>query len=115
MFHCLPVNDTLRTVILANFLSTIGGKTGNGIAQPTITDTDIENIKKISKRKKAFEILSNSLAPSIFGHDYIKKAVFLMLLGGMEKNLSNGTHIRGYVTTQINGTGSKRSSGSSRF
>lgn len=89
----------LRTVILANYITTFAGKAGNGIAQPTITDSDIENIKKLAKRKKAFEILSNSLAPSIYGHDYIKKAVFLMLLGGMEKNLSNGTHIRGYVIT----------------
>ena len=86
-----------RTVILANYITTFAGKTGNGIAQPTITDTDIENIKKVGKRRKAFDILSNSLAPSIYGHDHIKKAVFLMLLGGMEKNLANGTHIRGYV------------------
>ena len=87
-------------MILANYITTFAGKAGNGIAQPTITDTDIENIKKVARRKKAFDILANSLAPSIYGHDYIKKAVFLMLLGGMEKNLSNGTHIRGYGSNE---------------
>ncbi|KAF8975422.1 MCM DNA helicase complex subunit [Entomortierella lignicola] len=108
-------SSTFKTVILANYITTFAGKAGNGIAQPTITDTDIENIKKIAKRKKAFEILSNSLAPSIYGHDYIKKAVFLMLLGGMEKNLSNGTHIRGDINILMVGDPSTAKSQILRF
>ncbi|KAG0365569.1 minichromosome maintenance protein 3 [Gamsiella multidivaricata] len=108
-------SSTFKTVILANYITTFAGKAGNGIAQPTITDTDIENIKKVAKRKKAFEILSNSLAPSIFGHEYIKKAVFLMLLGGMEKNLSNGTHIRGDINILMVGDPSTAKSQILRF
>ncbi|KAF9113321.1 MCM DNA helicase complex subunit [Mortierella sp. AM989] len=108
-------SSTFKTVILANYITTFAGKAGNGIAQPTITDTDIENIKKIAKRKKAFDILSNSLAPSIYGHDYIKKAVFLMLLGGMEKNLANGTHIRGDINILMVGDPSTAKSQILRF
>ncbi|KAF8930537.1 MCM2/3/5 family-domain-containing protein [Dissophora ornata] len=108
-------SSTFKTVILANYITTFSGKAGNGIAQPTITDTDIENIKKIAKRKKAFDILSNSLAPSIYGHEYIKKAVFLMLLGGMEKNLANGTHIRGDINILMVGDPSTAKSQILRF
>ncbi|KAG0378638.1 MAG: MCM2/3/5 family-domain-containing protein [Linnemannia gamsii] len=108
-------SSTFKTVILANYITTFAGKAGNGIAQPTITDSDIENIKKLAKRKKAFEILSNSLAPSIYGHDCIKKAVFLMLLGGMEKNLSNGTHIRGDINILMVGDPSTAKSQVLRF
>lgn len=56
---------------------------------------DMKNIRKISERDDVFDLLGNSLAPSIYGHLWIKKAVILLMLGGNEKNLKNGTHLRG--------------------
>ncbi|KAF2666844.1 DNA replication licensing factor mcm3 [Microthyrium microscopicum] len=108
-------SSTFRTVILANNIIQLSSKSGGGIAQATITDTDIRNINKIAKHKKVFDLLSQSLAPSIYGHDYIKKAILLMLLGGMEKNLENGTHLRGDINILMVGDPSTAKSQLLRF
>jgi DNA replication licensing factor MCM3 len=84
-------NLMVRTLILANNIRLIG----SNIQTTVISDMDIQEIKKLAKKDDIVDLLSKSLAPSIYGHEYIKKSVLLLLLGGMEKNLENGTHIRG--------------------
>lgn len=60
---------------------------------------DLKNITDISKKykMKIADVLSKSLGPSIQGHPDIKKGILLMLVGGTEKNLENGTHLRGDI------------------
>ncbi|CAG8439865.1 14433_t:CDS:10 [Funneliformis mosseae] len=84
---------TFKTVIIANNVIILSGEIG----YKAITDVDTANIEKIAKNGNVFELLSRSLAPSIYGHEMIKKAILLMLLGGKEQNLSSGTHIRGDI------------------
>lgn len=104
-----------KAIILANNIVLLSSKSGGGVATATITDTDIRNINKVSKKKNLLELLSQSLAPSIYGHDYIKKAILLMLLGGMEKNLENGTHLRGDINILMVGDPSTAKSQLLRF
>jgi DNA replicative helicase MCM subunit Mcm2 (Cdc46/Mcm family) len=65
----------------------------------------VAKIKRFSRSKQynPFEMLAHSLAPSIHGHDHIKKAVLCMLLGGVEKILENGTRLRGWVAAMCGG------------
>ncbi|RDL33768.1 putative DNA replication licensing factor MCM3 [Venustampulla echinocandica] len=104
-----------KTVILANNVVMLSSKSGGGIASAIITDTDIRNINKVAKKKNLFDLLSQSLAPSIYGHEFIKKAILLMLLGGMEKNLENGTHLRGDINVLMVGDPSTAKSQILRF
>ncbi|KAF3892939.1 DNA helicase [Trichophyton interdigitale] len=108
-------SSTFRTVVIANNVIHLASKSGGGIVQPTITDTDVRNINKLAKKKNIFDLLSQSLAPSIYGYDYIKRAILLMLLGGMEKNLDNGTHLRGDINILMVGDPSTAKSQLLRF
>lgn len=104
-----------RTSIIANNVILLSSKQGGGIAQAALTDTDIRNINKLSKRRNIFDLLSQSLAPSIYGSDHIKQAILLLLLGGEEKNLKNGAHIRGDINVLMVGDPSTAKSQMLRF
>ena len=106
---------TLRTSLIANNVVLLSSKSNGGIQQTPLTDTDIRNINKLSKRRNIFDLLSQSLAPSIYGSDYIKQAILLLLLGGEEKNLKNGAHIRGDINVLMVGDPSTAKSQMLRF
>ncbi|KAL2930817.1 DNA replication licensing factor MCM3-like protein 1 [Bienertia sinuspersici] len=93
------VNGVFRTILIANNV-TLLNKEANA---PIYSAEDLKNIKKIAERQDIFDLLGNSLAPSIYGHAWIKKAVILLMLGGTEKNLKNGTHLRGDINMMMVG------------
>jgi len=70
--------------------------------QPFVSD-DITNIREIAGRADAFKLLSRSFAPSICGHAAPKAGMLLQMIGGTEKNLANGTHLRGDINVLLVG------------
>ncbi|XP_075126635.1 maternal DNA replication licensing factor mcm3 isoform X2 [Leptodactylus fuscus] len=106
IYRCLPskqggyTSGTFRTILLANNIKLMSKEIA-----PTFSADDVAKIKKFSKvhSKDIFDQLSKSLAPSIHGHDYIKKAILCMLLGGNEKVLENGTRLRGDINVLLIG------------
>ncbi|XP_034828694.1 DNA replication licensing factor Mcm3 [Maniola hyperantus] len=105
-YRCLPNKQgsftagTFRTILIANNVTQI-----NKDMNLNLTVEDIKLCKNLAKRTTLdmFELLSKSLAPSIHGHDYIKKAILCLLLGGMEKILPNGTRLRGDINILLIG------------
>lgn len=82
-----------RSILIANNIMQLSKE-----ANLTISHDDVAKCKKLAKNnpcKNIFELLARSLAPSIHGHDYVKKAILCLLLGGVEKLLPNGTRLRG--------------------
>lgn len=109
------LSSTFKSLIVANNIVLLSSKGGSQIETQKINDIDIRNINRISRKNDVFKLLSQSLAPSIYGHDYIKKAILLMLLGGVEKNLPNGTHLRGDINILMVGDPSTAKSQMLRF
>ena len=89
-----------RTILIANNIQLLSKE-----VSPMFSAEDIAKIKKFSKQKSStvFDALSKSMAPSIHGHEYIKKAVLCMLLGGTEKVLANGSRLRGDINVLLIG------------
>lgn len=104
-----------RTLIIGNTVYPLHARSTGVSATEILTDSDIRNINKLSKRGDIFDVLSQSLAPSIFGHEHVKRAVLLMLLGGVEKNLDNGSHLRGDINILMVGDPSTAKSQMLRF
>lgn len=82
-----------QTAVLVNNIQVLGRDSSRLEFSPE----DIREIKALGKRDNILDILGRSIAPSIHGHDIIKKALALQLLSGCEKNLANGTHLRGDI------------------
>lgn len=55
-----------------------------------VTAEEIEKIKALASRWDLYDILSRSLAPSIYEMDDVKKGVLLQLFGGTNKSFSKG-------------------------
>jgi DNA replication licensing factor MCM3 len=100
-----------RTIVVGNHVRHLT----KGASIGTFTSEDVKNCKALAKRKECLRLLSESLAPSIFGHSQEKVALLLMLLGGKEKNLENGTHLRGDINILMLGDPSTAKSQLLRF
>lgn len=106
IYRCLPnkqgsfTSGTFRTILLANNVILMSKE-----VSPHISTEDVYKCKDFSRQKGVdiFELLAKSLAPSIHGHEYIKRALLCMLLGGVEKVLPNGTRLRGDINILLIG------------
>lgn len=59
---------------------------------------DSRTLRKIEQYQKTgnmYEYLARSIAPEIYGHVDVKKALLLLLIGGVSKEMGDGMHIRG--------------------
>ncbi|KAJ8356627.1 hypothetical protein SKAU_G00194210 [Synaphobranchus kaupii] len=105
-FRCLPgkkggfTSGTFRTILVACQVKQMSKE-----VSPLFSADDVAKIKSFSQScsKDVFDQLARSLAPSIHGHEYIKKAILCLLLGGLEKILENGSRIRGDINVLLIG------------
>mmetsp|Transcript_18745 Transcript_18745/g.39007 ORF Transcript_18745/g.39007 Transcript_18745/m.39007 type:complete len:896 (+) Transcript_18745:69-2756(+) len=62
-----------------------------------------EEIRAMKSTSDLYNKLVNSVAPSVFGHQEVKRGVLLMLLGGVHKTTQEGIKLRGDINVCIVG------------
>ena len=68
-----------------------------------LTDEDKQAIRKYAQEPKIAEKIFNSIAPSIYGHDFIKKGLALSMFGGESKDVNGKHKIRGDINMLLLG------------
>ncbi|KAF6088604.1 minichromosome maintenance complex component 2 [Phyllostomus discolor] len=87
------------TVILANHIA----KKDNKVAMGELTDEDVKMITSLSKDQQIGEKIFASIAPSIYGHEDIKRGLALALFGGEPKNPGGKHKVRGDINVLLCG------------
>jgi len=62
-----------------------------------LTEKDIEEIVEESRKEGFYKKVLKSIAPSIYGYEIIKEALLLSIIGGVDKELPDGTRRRGRI------------------
>lgn len=87
------------TVIQANHMT----KKDDKLAVAALTDEDIKAIVTLSKDERIGERIFASMAPSIYGHEDIKRALALAVFGGEPKNPGQKHKVRGDINVLVCG------------
>ncbi|XP_033229836.1 DNA replication licensing factor Mcm2 [Belonocnema kinseyi] len=87
------------TVLLANHLHV---KDSKDIID-SLTEEEISSIRELSQDPRIAERIVSSIAPSIYGHEYVKRALALAIFGGVAKNPGKKHKVRGDINVLICG------------
>lgn len=72
-------------------------------AEMETTEELNDEIEAKSQEKDIYDNLAQSIAPEIFGHVDIKKALILLLTGGVTRKMKDGMRIRGDINVLLMG------------
>lgn len=67
------------------------------------TQAEIDELTSMTRMDNIYQRLVNSIAPTVYGHDIVKKGILLQLLGGVHKQTQEGIHLRGDINVCIVG------------
>jgi replicative DNA helicase Mcm len=105
----LPQSKTslFRLRMEGNNIEYLGGRAGSkdtrSIERITISTEDERQIRTIASKSDAYEKLIASFAPHIYGHEPIKEAILLLIVGSVTKRLEDGSTRRGDINILLVG------------
>lgn len=78
-------------------------KVKKNYSEQVITDEMQAEIEEQSQSPDIYDKLASSIAPAIFGQEDVKKALLLILVGGVDRKLNDGMKIRGDINVCLCG------------
>ncbi|KAK2466020.1 hypothetical protein APHAL10511_001662 [Amanita phalloides] len=79
-----------------------GDESGQNFIQ-SLTKPEFEELKAMIETDDIYSRLVESLAPTVYGHEIVKKGLLLQLMGGVHKQTPEGMHLRGDINICIVG------------
>jgi replicative DNA helicase Mcm len=79
------------------FLGGRGSKTSRSTEREEISPDEEKIIKSLAKNTDIYDRLVGSFAPHIHGHEIIKEAILLLIVGSTQRVLADGAKIRGDI------------------
>ncbi|KAK9453301.1 MCM2/3/5 family-domain-containing protein [Dipodascopsis uninucleata] len=68
-----------------------------------LTQEEVDELKAMVHSDRVYANLVDSIAPTVYGHEIIKKGILLQLMGGVHKVTPEGIHLRGDINICIVG------------
>jgi DNA replication licensing factor MCM6 len=68
-----------------------------------LMEEEREELLAMAEMPDIYQRLIKSIAPTVYGHDIVKRGILLQLLGGVHKQTNEGIHLRGDINICIVG------------
>lgn len=68
-----------------------------------LTHEERDELEAMAEMRDIYPRLVKSIAPTVYGHDIVKKGILLQLMGGVHKQTTEGIHLRGDINICIVG------------
>jgi DNA replication licensing factor MCM6 len=69
----------------------------------SLTQPEYDELIQMISREDLYSKIVESIAPTVYGHDIVKKGLLLQLMGGVHKQTPEGMHLRGDINICIVG------------
>ncbi|KAH0587896.1 hypothetical protein H2248_006648 [Termitomyces sp. 'cryptogamus'] len=69
----------------------------------SLTEQEFDELKTMIDSDHIYSRLVESIAPTVYGHEIVKKGLLLQLMGGVHKQTPEGMHLRGDINICIVG------------
>ncbi|KAF3926284.1 hypothetical protein ABW20_dc0108382 [Dactylellina cionopaga] len=69
----------------------------------SLSPGEVDDLRRMVHSDHIYSRLVNSIAPTVYGHEIVKKGLLLQLMGGVHKDTADGTALRGDINICIVG------------